>query len=41
MLDPVRQEVVALARTVVVKVGTNVLTDDAGARIVAGMGVMP
>jgi glutamate 5-kinase len=26
MLDPVRQEVVALARTVVVKVGTNVLT---------------
>src|SRR5438067_10949764 len=30
MLDPVRQEVVALARTVVVKVGTNVLTDDDG-----------
>jgi glutamate 5-kinase len=30
MLDPVRQEVVALARTVVVKVGTNVLTDADG-----------
>ncbi len=30
MVDPVRQEVVALARTVVVKVGTNVLTDAAG-----------
>src|SRR6516225_973224 len=26
MLDPVRQEVIALARTIVVKVGTNVLT---------------
>src|SRR5260221_1178823 len=26
MLDPVRQEIIALARTVVVKVGTNVLT---------------
>src|SRR5437667_9721925 len=26
MLDPVRQEVIALAHTVVVKVGTNVLT---------------
>src|SRR4051812_47703570 len=30
MLDPVRQEIVALARTVVVKVGTNVLTADDG-----------
>src|SRR5256885_6149229 len=30
MIDPVRQEVIALAHTVVVKVGTNVLTDDAG-----------
>ena len=30
MLDPVRQEVIALAHTVVVKVGTNVLTTDAG-----------
>ena len=30
MIDPVRQEVVALAHTVVVKVGTNVLTDAAG-----------
>jgi glutamate 5-kinase len=30
MLDPVRQEVVALARTVVVKIGTNVLTDADG-----------
>jgi glutamate 5-kinase len=30
MLDPVRQEVVALAHTVVVKVGTNVLTDGDG-----------
>src|SRR5437660_8074489 len=30
MVDPVRQEVVALARTVVVKVGTNVLTDADG-----------
>src|SRR3954454_16993226 len=30
MVDPVRQEVVALAHTVVVKVGTNVLTDAAG-----------
>src|SRR5207244_3319264 len=26
MLDPVRQEVIALAHTIVVKVGTNVLT---------------
>ncbi|HKB38517.1 MAG TPA: glutamate 5-kinase [Gemmataceae bacterium] len=30
MIDPVRQEVIALAHTVVVKVGTNVLTDDDG-----------
>ena len=30
MIDPVRQEVIALAHTVVVKVGTNVLTDAAG-----------
>jgi glutamate 5-kinase len=30
MIDPVRQEVAALAHTVVVKVGTNVLTDAAG-----------
>ena len=30
MIDPLRQEVVALAQTVVVKVGTNVLTSDAG-----------
>ncbi|MBX7104134.1 MAG: glutamate 5-kinase [Gemmataceae bacterium] len=30
MLDPVRQEVVTTAHTVVVKVGTNVLTDNAG-----------
>ncbi len=30
MVDPVRQEVVALAHTVVVKVGTNVLTDARG-----------
>jgi glutamate 5-kinase len=30
MIDPVRQEVVATANTVVVKVGTNVLTDPAG-----------
>src|SRR5579884_3421145 len=30
MVDPVRQEVVALAHSVVVKVGTNVLTDAAG-----------
>src|SRR5262245_42130784 len=30
MLDPVRQDVAALARTVVVKVGTNVLTDADG-----------
>jgi glutamate 5-kinase len=30
MLDPVRQEVIALAHTVVVKVGTNVLTGDDG-----------
>jgi glutamate 5-kinase len=29
-IDPLRQEVVATARTVVVKVGTNVLTDPAG-----------
>lgn len=31
MLDPVRQEVIALARSVVIKVGTNVLTDANGA----------
>ncbi|HMP01303.1 MAG TPA: glutamate 5-kinase [Gemmatales bacterium] len=31
MIDPVRQEVIALAHTLVVKVGTNVLTDDHGA----------
>jgi glutamate 5-kinase len=31
MVDPVRQEVVATANTVVVKVGTNVLTNDDGA----------
>ena len=30
MTDPVRQEVVALAHTVVVKIGTNVLTDARG-----------
>ncbi len=30
MIDPVRQEVLALAHTVVVKVGTNVLTGDDG-----------
>ncbi|HEY8503022.1 MAG TPA: glutamate 5-kinase, partial [Gemmataceae bacterium] len=30
MIDPVRQEIVALARTIVVKVGTNVLTDARG-----------
>lgn len=30
MIDPVRQEVIALAHTVVVKVGTNVLTDPRG-----------
>jgi glutamate 5-kinase len=30
MLDPVRQEVIALAHTIVVKVGTNVLTDHDG-----------
>src|SRR5262245_38258470 len=30
MLDPVRQEVIALAHTVVVKVGTNVLTSAEG-----------
>jgi glutamate 5-kinase len=30
MIDPVRQEVLALAHTVVVKVGTNVLTDAEG-----------
>src|SRR5262249_15849049 len=30
MLDPVRQEVIALAHTVVVKVGTNVLTRSDG-----------
>lgn len=30
MIDPVRQEVIALAHTVVVKVGTNVLTGDDG-----------
>src|SRR5216684_1520031 len=31
MLDPVRQEVIALAHTVVVKVGTNVLAGSEGA----------
>jgi glutamate 5-kinase len=31
MIDPVRQEVIALAHTVVVKVGTNVLADATGA----------
>ena len=31
MIDPVRQEVVTLAHTVVVKVGTNVLTRPDGA----------
>jgi glutamate 5-kinase len=31
MIDPVRQEVVSLARTVVVKIGTNVLADAEGA----------
>src|ERR1051326_950996 len=30
MIDPVRQEVIALAHTAVVKVGTNVLTGDDG-----------
>jgi glutamate 5-kinase len=30
MVDPVRQEVIALARTVVIKVGTNVLADSDG-----------
>ncbi|MCX7700415.1 MAG: glutamate 5-kinase, partial [Gemmataceae bacterium] len=30
MIDPLRQEVVALAHTVVVKVGTNVLADPSG-----------
>ena len=30
MIDPVRQEVIALAHTVVVKIGTNVLTADDG-----------
>src|ERR1700755_1154243 len=30
MLDPIRQEVIALAHTVVVKVGTNVLTGEDG-----------
>lgn len=30
MVDPVRQEVIALAHTVVIKVGSNVLADDAG-----------
>ena len=30
MIDPVRQEVIALAHTVVVKVGTNVLTGEGG-----------
>jgi glutamate 5-kinase len=30
MIDPVRQEVIALAHTVIVKVGTNVLTGDDG-----------
>jgi glutamate 5-kinase len=31
MLDPVRQDVIALAHTVVIKIGTNVLTDSRGA----------
>jgi glutamate 5-kinase len=31
VLDPVRQEVLALAHTIVVKVGTNVITDEVGA----------
>src|SRR5687768_5245389 len=31
MIDPVRQEITATAHTVVVKVGTNVLTGDDGA----------
>ena len=31
MLDPVRQEIIALAHTIVVKVGTNVLTGADGA----------
>src|SRR6185369_11494422 len=35
MVDPVRQEIIALAHTVVVKVGTNVLTDATG-RLEAG-----
>lgn len=30
MIDPVRQEIIALAKTVVVKVGTNVLTSEDG-----------
>ncbi|GIW79498.1 MAG: glutamate 5-kinase [Gemmatales bacterium] len=30
MIDPVRQEVIALAHTIVIKVGTNVLTDARG-----------
>ncbi len=30
MLDPVRQEIITVAATVVVKVGTNVLTGDDG-----------
>src|SRR6516162_7468575 len=30
MIDPVRQEVLTMAHTVVVKVGTNVLTDETG-----------
>jgi len=30
MIDPVRQEVLALAHTIVVKVGTNVITDETG-----------
>src|SRR5262245_8053591 len=35
MLDPVRQEVIALAHTVVVKVGTNVLTGPDGTLVPA------
>lgn len=31
MVDPIRQEVVALAQLVVIKIGTNVLTDNQGA----------
>ena len=36
MVDPVRQEVIALAHTVVVKVGTNVLTGADGTLDPAG-----